>query len=153
MATFDVDKSTTAEFQALRLSSCAAVLRAYRERTQLVLRIMWVKNGTPALAGRILRYLDLTRDGAAQAIWRKARWSRVAYTRRAYAYEAFLGWSQTTMVQGQKARYISMTGTCSRLPVVYQIGDALDTQPPPGRVEKSVGRPHCKTPVLQENGP
>ena len=81
---FDVDMSRTAAFQALRLSSCAAVLQAYRERTQLVLRIMWMRNGTPALAGRILRYLDLTRDGAAQAIWRKARWRRVAHTPRAY---------------------------------------------------------------------
>ena len=122
--------------QALRHSACTEALRAYPDRTRLVLQIMWTVDGTPKLAGRVLRYLDLTRDGAAQELRKRARWRRVAHTPRAYTHDAFLGWHQMTLVHGHRARYIVMTGTCSRLPVADQINESLAVQPPRRRAEE-----------------
>ena len=139
----------------MRLSACTEALCAFRCRTRLVRRIMQTEDVWPALAGRVLGYLDLTLEGAAQELRKRARWRRVADTPRAYTLEAFRGWQSITMAYGTRARHIVMTGTCSRLPAAYQINESLAVRPPRRWAEerwvKCTARLLCSTRTILES--
>ena len=75
-----------------RLEACREVIRAFRQRTRVVVEVAWSAGLTTALAEDILSKLGWTQEALAREIWLLARWRRMSYCSRTYMEEAFHWW-------------------------------------------------------------